>query len=153
VSDARTTVDAAADASGALAAVLAHFGAVTGTLHFLDEGGKLRLAAMHGPLPPPVVEHIRVIPVGKGMAGECARLDAPVSWCNLQQDDRRVVRPGARATGMAGSIVVPVRDGGRLVGTLGIATASERVFTEAETEDLVRAAAAMVRFRPALGAS
>jgi GAF domain-containing protein len=104
-------------------------------------------------LPPPVVEHIRVIPVGKGMAGECARLDAPVSWCNLQQDDRRVVRPGARATGMAGSIVVPVRDGGRLVGTLGIATASERVFTEAETEDLVRAAAAMVRFRPALGAS
>ena len=153
MSDARTMVDASADASGALAAVLAHFGAVTGTLHFLDDGGQLFLAAMHGPLPPPVIEQIRSIPVGKGMAGECARLDAPVSWCNLQQDDRGVVRPAARTTGMAGSIVVPVRDGSRLAGTLGIATASERVFTEAETEDLMRAAAAMVRFRPVRGAS
>ena len=153
MSDARTAVDSAPNASVALAAVLAHFEAVTGTLHFLDDGGQLCLAAMHGPLPPPVVEQIRVIPVGKGMAGECARIDAPVSWCNLQQDDRGVVRPGARATGMAGSIVVPVRDAGRLVGTLGIATASERMFTEAETDDLMRAAAAMVRFRPARGAS
>lgn len=149
MSDARAAVEAAADSSGALAAVLAHFGAVTGTLHFLDEGGLLRLAAMHGPLPPPVVEQIRTIPVGKGMAGECARLDAPVSWCNLRQDERGVVRPGARATGMAGSIVVPVRDGGRLVGTLGIATASERVFTEAEAGELMQAAAAAARFRPA----
>ena len=153
MSDAQAAVDAAADSPGALAALLACFEAVTGTLHFLDEGGLLRLAAMHGPLPPPVVEHIRVIPVGKGMAGECARLDAPVSWCNVQQDGGVVVRPGARATGMAGSIVVPVRDGTRLVGTLGIATASERVFTEAETLELTRAAAAMVRFRPAPGAS
>jgi GAF domain-containing protein len=81
------------------------------------------------------------------MAGECARLDAPVSWCNLQQDDRGVVRPGARATGMAGSIVVPVRASGRLVGTLGIASASEREFTPAETDDLMRAAESMARFR------
>jgi len=55
MSDARMAVDAATDASAALAAVLAHFGAVTGTLHFLDVGGQLCLAAMHGPLPPPVV--------------------------------------------------------------------------------------------------
>jgi putative methionine-R-sulfoxide reductase with GAF domain len=147
MSDVHAAVDAAADAAGALAAVLSHFGAVTGTLHFLDDAGVLRLAAMHGPLPPPVTDQIRSIPVGKGMAGECARLNAPVSWCNLQQDDRGVVRPGARATGMAGSIVVPVRASGRLVGTLGIASAFEREFTTGETDDLMRAAESMARFR------
>ena len=151
MSAAAARIGAAGDAAGALAAVLEHFAAVTGTLHFLDSDGMLRLAAVRGPLPPPVLEQIRSIPVGKGMAGECARVDAPVSWCNLQQDGRGVVQPGARTTGMAGSIVVPVRDGSRLVGTLGIATASERVFTEAETAELMQAAAAMVRFRPATG--
>ena len=153
MTDVRAMVDGSPDAAAALAAVIARFGAVTGTLHFLDAAGLLRLAAMRGPLPPPVIEQIRSIPVGKGMAGECARLDAPVSWCNLQQDDRGVVRPGARATGMAGSIVVPVREGGALVGTLGIATASELVFTEAETAELMQLAEAMARFRPGAGAS
>jgi putative methionine-R-sulfoxide reductase with GAF domain len=48
---------------------------------------------------------------------------------------------------MAGSIVVPVRASGRLVGTLGIASASEREFTTGETDDLMRAAESMARFR------
>jgi hypothetical protein len=40
-----------------------------------------------------------------------------------------------------------VRASGRLVGTLGIASASEREFTPAETDDLMRAAELMARFR------
>jgi GAF domain-containing protein len=50
---------------------------------------------------------------------------------------------------MAGSIVVPVRAGGRMVGTLGVANAAERAFTEAETAALLACAASLARFRPA----
>ena len=141
-------VASAADAASGLDAVVHSFGADTGTLHFLGADGDLHLAALHGQLPPPVLEQVRRIPVGKGMAGECARLNEPVTWCNLNQDDRGVVRPAARSTGMAGSIVVPVRDAaGALAGTLGIANRGERTFDDAETAMLVACAASLARFR------
>ncbi len=139
----------AGDAQAGLDAVVRAFGADTGTLHFLGADGQLHLAALHGRLPPPVLEQVRVIPVGKGMAGECARLNEPVTWCNLNDDDSGIVRPAARATGMAGSIVVPVRGAeGALAGTLGIANRGERTFTDGESAALVACAASLARFRP-----
>jgi len=141
-------VASAAGAEAGLDAVVRAFGADSGTLHFLGSDGQLHLAALHGQLPPPVLAQVQVIPVGKGMAGECARLNEPVTWCNLNQDDRGVVRPAARTTGMAGSIVVPVRGStGELAGTLGIANRSDRTFTEAETELLLACASSLARFR------
>jgi putative methionine-R-sulfoxide reductase with GAF domain len=105
------------------------------------------MAALHGELPPPVLAQVRIIPVGKGMAGVCAELNEPVTWCNLNRDSSGVVQPAARSTGLAGSIVVPVRDGSAMVGTLGIANRSERTFTDAETAVLVACAASLARFR------
>ena len=138
----------ATDATVALAAVIRTFAAHTGTLHFLGTDGMLHLAAFHGAIPAPVMEHIRIIPIGKGMAGVCAELNEPVSWCNLNRDGSGVVQPAARSLGLAGSIVVPVRSGAALVGTLGIANIGERTFTDEETEQLIECGSSVLRFRP-----
>ena len=141
----------ATDATVALAAVIRTFAAHTGTLHFLGTDGMLHLAAFHGAIPAPVMEHIRIIPIGKGMAGVCAELNEPVSWCNLNRDGSGVVQPAARSLGLAGSIVVPVRSGAALVGTLGIANIGERTFTDEETEQLIECGSSLLRFRPVSG--
>ena len=141
----------ATDATVALAAVIRTFAAHTGTLHFLGTDGMLHLAAFHGAIPAPVMEHIRIIPIGKGMAGVCAELNEPVSWCNLNRDGSGVVQPAARSLGLAGSIVVPIRSGAALVGTLGIANIGERTFTDEETEQLIECGSSLVRFRPVSG--
>lgn len=122
----------------ALAQVLAHFRVESGTIHALL-GRELHLCAHSRGLPPPVLEVIRVVPVGKGMAGLCVERREPVTACNLQTDTSGDVRPGARATGLRGSIVVPVLDGGEPVGALGIASSAERVFSPAEIELLLAA--------------
>ena len=49
------------------------------------------------------------------------------------------VRPGARATGLGGAVVVPIFRGEAIVGALGIGTRSERAFTDAEMQDLIAA--------------
>ncbi len=141
----------ATDATVALAAVIRTFAAHTGTLHFLGTDGMLHLAAFHGAIPAPVMEHIRTIAIGKGMAGVCAELNEPVSWCNLNRDSSGVVQPAARSLGLAGSIVVPVRSGAALVGTLGIANIGERTFTDEETAQLIECGSSLLRFRPVSG--
>jgi len=140
-------VRSAVDAAAGLDAVVRAFAADTGTLHFLRSDGLLHLAALHGQLPPPVLEQVRVIPVGKGMAGACAESNAPVNLCNLNDDRTGTVRAGARTTGLAGSIVVPVRADGNVVGTLGIANRSERTFADAEVDALLACAEVLARFR------
>jgi putative methionine-R-sulfoxide reductase with GAF domain len=138
----------ATDATVALTAIIRAFAAHTGTLHFLGTDGMLHLAAIHGAIPAPVMEHIRTIEIGKGMAGVCAELNEPVSWCNLNRDDSGVVQSGARSLGLAGSIVVPVRTGTAMVGTLGIANTGERTFTDEETALLIECGSSLLRFRP-----
>jgi len=134
------------DATACLEAVIRMFSADTGTLHFLGADGMLHLAALHGVIPAAVMEHIRTIPIGKGMAGVCAELNEPVSWCNLNNDGSGVVQSKARSMGLAGSIVVPVRNGSVLVGTLGIANKEDRTFSEAETVLLMECASSLARF-------
>ncbi len=138
----------ATDATIALSAIIRAFDAHTGTLHFLGTDGMLHLAAFHGAIPAPVMEHIRTIAIGKGMAGVCAELNEPVSWCNLNRDGSGVVQSGARSLGLAGSIVVPVRSGAAMVGTLGIANTGERTFTDEETALLIECGSSLLRFRP-----
>jgi putative methionine-R-sulfoxide reductase with GAF domain len=73
---------------------------------------------------------VKVVPVGKGMAGLAAERKCAVNSCNLQQDTTGDVRPGARATGLAGSVAVPVLSAdGRVLGVVGVATRAERTFT------------------------
>ena len=122
----------------ALALTLEEFRAESGTIHWL-EGGVLKLRACSAGMPAPVLAMIQVIPVGKGMAGLAAERRAPVTACNLQTDQSGDVRPGARATGLQGSIVVPMLRGERVIGTLGIANRGERTFHADEVELLLAA--------------
>jgi L-methionine (R)-S-oxide reductase len=123
-----------------LRAIVHRFSADTGTLHLIDRG-MLALSALHGDFPPPLIDIIRTIPIGKGMAGLAAERREAVTACNIQTDTSGDVRPGAKATGMEGAIVVPIiDDAGELRGTLGIANRSARDWTAEETEQLLACA-------------
>ncbi len=119
-----------------LEAIMRRFAADTGTIHRLD-GDVLLLEAESG-LPPAVVELVRRVPIGKGMAGLAAERNAPVSSCNIQVDATGDVRPGARQTGVNGAIVVPIRDAvGTVRGTLGIGVRREYEYDDAEVARLL----------------
>jgi L-methionine (R)-S-oxide reductase len=136
-------IRAAKELSEALGCLVRHFAADTGTLHLLEEDGMLHLKALSGQFPPPVLAIIQKIPVGKGMAGLEVARGEPVDACNIQTDTSGGVRPGAKATGMEGAIVVPVFDGARVVGALGIANRGERLFDDQEKTALIEAARAL----------
>jgi GAF domain-containing protein len=136
----------------ALQLSIAGLAAETGTLHLLGADGHLHLAASGGGMPPQVLDVIRVIPIGKGMAGLAAERAAPVTACNIQTDTSGDVRPGAKATGLEGAICVPVLDGDAAIGALGVANRAERDFTSEEQAlllDLGRAIADARRERSA----
>ena len=117
----------------ALESAISEFKAETGTVHRLGPDGHLHLSAIVGQYPPPVMEAIRRIPVGKGLAGLAAERREPVTVCNIQQDASGQTRPGARATGMEGAITVPcIDDAGALRAVLGIANSSARTFAPDE---------------------
>ena len=120
--------DPTADAA-LLQSILAELRADSGTLHGVGADGALHLRCAIG-IPQPVLDIVKVVPVGKGMAGLAAERRCAVNSCNIQQDATGDVRPGARATGLAGSVAVPVlADDGRVLGVLGVATRAERTFT------------------------
>jgi L-methionine (R)-S-oxide reductase len=119
-----------------LASVVREFGADSGTIHFLDCDGFLCLAETSG-LPESMLEAISRIPVGKGMAGLAVERGHPVDACNIQNDSSGDVRPGARASGLSGAIVVPMFRGEEIVGALGIGTRRERRFTDEEARALM----------------
>jgi L-methionine (R)-S-oxide reductase len=121
----------------ALARILKHFDADSGTIHWLESDGVLHLKAASAGIPQVVLDTIREVPVGKGMAGLAVERKAPVNACNIQTDTSGDVRPGARATGLQGSIVVPILRGGSAVGALGIANRRERTFTDDEAAFLM----------------
>jgi GAF domain-containing protein len=115
---------------------LAKFNSETGTIHFLDpEKQLLHLAAQIG-LPPQLLDVVKTIPVGKGIAGQVVAQNKPVTICNLQADTSGVAKPGAKQTGVGGTLCVPIRDGDKITGTLGIGTVRPHEFTPEETREL-----------------
>lgn len=133
-------IKASASDDDALAEIIRHFAADSGTVHRLGPDGNLHLATASRGMPEVVLEKIRTIPIGKGMAGLAVERRAPVDACNIQTDTSGDVRPGALATGMSGAIVVPMFRDGEIIGTLGIANRLERTFTAEEIEALLDAA-------------
>ena len=119
-----------------LESIIAEFHADSGTIHLLEDDGVLHLKAAYG-VPEFVLNIVRIVPVGKGMAGLALERRETVTACNLQNDASGDVRPGAKATGMEGAIVVPMFSGDKAVGTLGIANRTERTFSEQERSDLI----------------
>jgi GAF domain-containing protein len=132
----------------ALARVVEHFGADSGTVHLIGADGLLHLLAASDGLPAHVLTVIGTIPVGKGMAGLAVERRAPVDACNIQTDTSGDVRPGARATGLAGALVVPIFRGDHVIGALGIANRAERRFTETEIAELLAAGQALAVRHP-----
>jgi putative methionine-R-sulfoxide reductase with GAF domain len=122
----------------ALSAVIKSMRAQTGTIHWIGDDGLLHLAAVVGQFPPPVMDAIRVIPPGKGLAGLAAQGTTCITVCNLQTDESGQARPAARATGMEGAITAPcLAPDGRVIGVIGVANAQARTFTEVEQAALL----------------
>jgi L-methionine (R)-S-oxide reductase len=140
----------AASDDEALAHIVDHFAADSGTIHFVEADGLLHLAAVTLGMPDAVLATIQRIPVGKGMAGLAVERRAPVDACNIQTDTSGDVRPGARATALSGAIVVPIFRGDDVVGALGVANRSERSFSDKEIADLTRAARVLAARRAAV---
>ena len=134
---------AATDYSAALRSIITHFQADSGTIHMLESDGVLHLKAASEGLPEPVLAAVRLVPIGKGMAGLAVERGEPVDTCNLQTDSTGNVKPGARATGMEGAIVVPIFAGDKPVGALGIANRATRTFSQEETALLMEAGRAI----------
>ncbi len=128
------------DAAIVLAETLRHFGCQAGTVHWLGGDGQLHLAASHN-IPPHIVAIVTIVPIGKGIAGLAAERREPVSLCNLQTDTSGQARPAAKATGMEGSVAVPILVGGELRGVLGIAKPTAYNWSDAEKAELLAIAA------------
>jgi L-methionine (R)-S-oxide reductase len=134
-------LDTAASPADVLVATMHHFGCQAGTIHRLRTAGDLLELIAHAGIPPVVVQIVQTVPIGKGIAGLAAERREPVTLCNLQTDTSGQARPGAKATGMEGSIAVPMLVDGTLRGVLGIAKATAYDWTKEETELLLSIAA------------
>ena len=129
----------------ALGALLTAFACESGTLHAVASDGALHLRAASG-IPTSVLDIVRIVPVGKGMAGLAAERKQPVSTCNLQTDSTGDISPSAKATGLGGSVCVPLLSAdGSVRGTLGVGCRAERVFTKDEEARLMVAGAALLQ--------
>ena len=115
-----------------LPAVLKQFNSETGTIHRLDANSQLLHLVAQSGLPPRMLEIVQTIPVGKGIAGETAAKNMPVTICNLQTDTSGVAKPGAKQTGVGGALCVPIFAGDKTVGTFGIGTMREHEYSAAE---------------------
>lgn len=114
-------------------------GGVAGTVH-MRGAEQLELKASLN-IPPQVLEVVREIPKGKGMAGLAWERDEPVHTCNLKTDDSGDVRPGAKAVDANAAVAIPIHDDdGDLRGVVGIAYMGEHDLTPREL-DLLRAEA------------
>lgn len=118
--------------------VLADFNCQTGTLHRADETAEtLGLVTQVG-VPGFLLDRIKRIPFGKGIAGVAAATKEPVELCNLQENLGGVAEAGARATQVSGSLAVPVfsKTSGEVIGTLGVGMIDPHEFSEAEKAKL-----------------
>lgn len=119
-----------------LTQILREFGCQTGTVHRTGADGQLELVAQVG-VPGFLLAKVARIPFGKGIAGCAAERKAPVQICNLQTDTSGVARPEAKATGVNGSLAVPVLSpDGRVLGVIGIGKVVPHDFTAEETARL-----------------
>ena len=134
------------DFDKSLAVILRHFNAQVGTIHTIEADGMLHMCAHTPGMPEPILAATRLIPIGKGMAGLAVERKTPVNVCNIEQDKSGDVRPAAKCLGPLGSLCVPMMDGDRAVGALGIASVGERTFTAEEIDALLAAGKSLARY-------
>lgn len=111
-------------------------GGVAGTVHQRQGSDMLTLAAAYN-IPPPVMEIVRQVPRGKGMAGLAFEQNEPISTCNIKDDSTGRVRPGARAVDAQAAVAFPVHDAqGGVRAVVGIAYAEKRDLKQSELDQL-----------------
>ena len=120
----------------ALQLTLAGFKSQTGTIHVLDPQTQLLHLVAYSGLPAAMLEVVKVIPVGKGIAGQVVARGEPVTICNLQTDASGTARPGARQSDVSGALCVPLWRADAIVGTLGIGTRRQYDYSREETRAL-----------------
>jgi putative methionine-R-sulfoxide reductase with GAF domain len=129
-------LDSTEDCSATLNEILKEMDCTTGTLHSYNAEEKmLTLLALEG-IPPQLLEKVRRIPLGKGIAGTAAETRDVVHICNLQTDTSGISQPDAKQTEVAGSVALPIIVDGQLMGTLGIGKHLPYDFSENEIEQL-----------------
>ena len=116
----------------ALEFVLEQLSCVAGTIHSLDPKSSMLSLRARQNIPDGLLARIQQIPIGKGMAGLAAERRKPVQVCNLQTDASGVAKPGAKETGMEGSIALPIIVNTEVAGVLGVAKPTVYEFKEAE---------------------
>ena len=116
--------------------VLTTLNSETGTIHRLDPEKQLLQLVTQVGLPPFMLDIVKTIPVGKGIAGETVVRGGPVTMCNLQTDTSGVAKPAAKQTGVGGALCVPIRRGNAIVGTVGVGTIRQHEYTPEETRTL-----------------
>jgi L-methionine (R)-S-oxide reductase len=118
-------------------------GGVAGTVHQREGSDMLTLAAAVN-IPPPVMEIVRQVPRGKGMAGLAFEQDEPISTCNIKDDSTGRVRPGAKAVNAQAAVAFPVHDAqGAVRAVVGIAYAENRELKQSEVDQLTAAASSL----------
>jgi L-methionine (R)-S-oxide reductase len=127
-----------------------HLRGSSGTIHLKAHGAQTLVLAASRNIPEAVLQIVRQVPWGKGMAGLAAERMEPVDACNLQTTTSPDVRPGARATGLQGALVVPMLRDGKVVGTFGVGCLEERTFTPDETRWLMDHARSLAATLPAV---
>lgn len=131
------TSTAEEDLTAELQSAIEAFDCVAGTIH-READGLLTLEA-HVGMPEEVLERIETIPFGKGIAGLAAERLEPVQVCNLQTDDSGVAESGAKATGLEGTIAVPMLGTDEeLEGVIGVGKPHSYEFSEEEADELRR---------------
>ncbi|MEO6094232.1 MAG: GAF domain-containing protein [Fibrobacteria bacterium] len=117
-----------------------------GTIHTVDSAtGMLKIRARRG-IPDSILDKVRMIPIGKGMAGIAAERKQAVQVCNLQTDSSGIAKPAARDTKMEGSISAPMLLGPKVYGTLGVAKPVPYEFSDEESLALMEAGALIASF-------
>ena len=117
---------------------LAHFNCVVGTLHRWNAGENVLVIVAARGVPEVIMDRVRHIPIGKGMAGLAAERREPVQVCNLQTDTSGVAKPGAKLTEMEGSVAAPILVDGELRGTIGVAMPRPHEFSQSQCDLLMR---------------
>lgn len=129
-----------------LSKLLEAFQCQVGTIHTIDAStGMLKMRARRG-IPDSILDKVKMIPIGKGMAGIAAERKQAVQVCNLQTDTSGVAKPGAKDTKMEGSISAPMMLDGKVYGTVGVGKPIPYEFSDEESGAIMDAGAVIASF-------
>lgn len=121
---------------GVLAELTENFEADGGGVYLLRHGGTILDLVVHRGVEEPVLEELRRLTPGQGLAGRVAASGQPRSAADLQID-RRLQSPAVRTAGWRGFQAVPLSTGERTVGVLFIFSRRIRLFTREELKLLL----------------